>query len=645
MWSRGLFWFVLVAWLTSNVATARAYPRSGELVISIDLTTSLFPSIICIKPTTVDPNRFETVEKLEDLKPGVTARIQHWEPACLNTKRACDRCRPPLMQTGAMVCWRAPPEEEEDRSASPTPELGPHDTRALHLQLDNVHLQSLRVAGADVVMNVLLDDAPPRVSVLGGGYHWDRARVVPSTSTLALAPRPRCLTKSLSFSSEPQSPPGATSQLTSSTAGRSLTQDYDIGQPVLVMVPQDGASTSLTLKVGTTTYEGTFSDPSAASIELSVKEFQFTWRKSDLIVRRRDAAEPRPDSCSIPAPNPDTECPRATLVATGESCALIPKESDLSQCVYGCKLRHARNLPTPLRLELPPPESSSERDLIVWEDELRFPNAQLRSVPPADQRRVYLVWSCAAHELIRGSETEGLQLTGPDGKTHSLSAQVSSLPITGLRSPAMFRYRYVGRSPFRSGTVAAHGDLLVIPHPRHTRQDVVLGVQVHAGYLLRPFFDNRRGNPIADLTLVGLVFPNWEITLSGSLTEHPAVLKVEGEPDHWTSSPQFRLTLGIGYRLRFARDWYVAIGAGPGITTRAFESDWAKSRLTYVNMLRARLAYEVDRSLSGDIALTAWVPERYLVNRQDSAGPLEPRMERTLLSLSLALGMQWSDAL
>src|SRR5262249_8172159 len=156
-------------------------------------------------------------------------------------------------------------------------------------------------------------------------------------------------------------------------------------------------------------------------------------------------------------------------------------------------------------------------------------------------------------------EIEALLLTGPDGETHRISRRTPSLPVLGLRSPATFAYRYVGRSPFSGATLSAYGDLLVVPEPSKTRQNVVVGFQAHAGYLWRPWFDTRGGSPTVDVGLVGLLRARWEISVAAALTEHPSVLRVDGEPDHWTSSPQVRLTAGVGYRWELER-WFIAAG-------------------------------------------------------------------------------------
>jgi hypothetical protein len=632
---RGLLLLLcLLAW--SPAAKARA----AELVVSLALSSDLLPTRVCVRATKLGSElSSHAVKGIELVDAGKARFVETSNPSCAKGGDVCNQCSNPTSASGGVVCWLA----ERESPTSPK--------RDLQLQLDGAGVASLEVAGTDILIQAeVADGQPPRIKSLGGAYFPSFARAFSASGTLSLPLRNRCVDRFLSYSTDPLGE-GEQDEAEVTTGLQKTPVAYVRKTPATLAVPEEGTVNGVELKRGSTIYSGMFSYPSNGPVELLATQFSFTWRKSAFVIGRREvdkewqalrAAVPKNDTEETErwlAAATALECPRVWLVRPGRECS-SQKPSSRNECRYLCKDLPPIAFPTRLRFELKPPRTALTTEVLKWEEDLRFPNASFTSLPPGAERRIYLIWPQEKSEP--GRELDGLELTAPDGKTHHIDDKTTGLLVNSLQSPATFSYRYKGRGPFRTGTLRAHGDLLLVPASSASRQPVVLGALLHAGTLYRQGLDARQWSPTVDADLVALIKTRWELTLAGTFTYQPSELRVEGAPARWSSSPQVRLLVGAGWRKRVWEGCYFALGIGAGVATRAFESDWSRSKPWFASSVRARFGYEVSRALAFEPYVAVWWPERYVVRPQDAAGPRDPEL-RTTFSISVGAGLQWAD--
>lgn len=629
--------------------------RSGwaidrELVASMALSSELLPSRVCVHAAKVLaplPKPSEPTPSLQTIAPGQVLFVGSATPACVASTEQCNSCEAVQENSGGTMCW-----------LSPAANKGDEPVRDLQLELVGAALRSFRVEGTDVVLQVELGSAPSvRLRSLGGGYFPSFAHVFSVSGALQLALRNRCVEKQLSYSTDPDPDPadnaGVSLKAEVTTSRNSKKRVHHPGGTVLLEVPEEGGITTVMLKRGDSEYTGNFSYPSTGPVALLATAFSFTWRKSAFVKDRRDLLASWADriqnaaqKAKRKAEDDSRECPRAWLVREGVECKLKPAQEKPAQeeCRYACDLRGTINefakFPLRVRFELAPPRFVPLEPGLSWEEDLRFPNADFSSLPPADQRRIYLVWP--QEKSTPGKEWESFELTGADEKTHRLEKATNSLPVEGLQSPATFVLRYVGRGPYRSTTLRAYGDILVIPEPSHVRRAAVLGVNAHGGVLVHPSLVARQLSATADAEIQALIATRWEVWLSGTITKHPSELKVEGQALTSNSALQARVLVGGGFRIRPSNVCYLDVGLGLGIATRVRDSDWSRSRLQFASALRARFGYDLTRAVAVEPFVTLWLPETYLKQVQDSAGPRAPEIRRSA-SLGLGLGLSWAD--
>lgn len=633
-------WALFVLLLVSPRA---AWGRDGEVVASLVLPSELLPSRICVHAAKLDPALVSEASRpaadLSQLVPGHAVFVKDAEPAC-STESVCNYCPLSRGASGGVVCW-----------LSPSAKVSDEPQRDLQLELVGAGLKQFRVEGTDVVMKVEFGDVQAiRVRSLGGAYFPSFAQAISNTSgTARLALRNRCVERPLLYSDAPD--PDVVGM--SVQSGRLAERPYTRGALAALEVPEEGARAQVTLKRGSTEYSGTFSYPSSGPVELLATKFSFIWRKSPFVTGRRPvlanwaalhrAPKNEAEKKRWAKHDAEVECPRVWLVREGVECHEPKRGEAKAECTYACDLTSTAGqveFPARVRFELQPPRYASSDPPLKWEEDLRFPNASFSSLPPADQRRIYVVWPRERTEP--GCEWDAIELTGPDQKTHRLENEVVSLPVHGLQSPATFGFRYLGRGPYRNGVARAYGDLLLLPEPSSSRQSVVVMVDAHVGTLYRPMLDARQWSPSVDADVAALLDVKWQVWLSGMTTKQPSKLEVAGAIPQWSSAYQVRLTAGVARHVRPSKLYYFDFGVGFGLATRWFESDWSRVKAAPTAVLRARFGYDVTRSLAIEPFVSAWIPETYVVQSQDSAGPMTPEIKWTY-SANFGLGLRWAD--
>jgi hypothetical protein len=640
-------WLAVVVALLLSTSAARA--GSGEIVVSLNAGGELLPDRVCVHAAKIGSDLGKSRAHGLDAVDSKPRLVERFAPECAQGRDVCNLCpeRDPSA-TGGVVCVR--------RTETPA---GQTASRDLQLQLDNAAIHGLRIEGSDLVIDLERGDgAQPRVKALGGAYYPGLALAVETHGTVELALRSRCVERRLIYSTDPGATNESPTELSVAAGGdRALTEtrrpklaELERNGIATLLAPEPGHISLVTLRRGRSVYQGRFTYPSNEPVELLATEFQFSWRKNCFVLGRR-----QPHAISA-----TTECPAATLVKTGVSCDVVNGDHS---CEYTCRLERALPFPTPVRFNLQAPahrrvtldgKAQTPSDLIVWEDEVRFPGDQRMSFTPSAERRVYLNWGNDDWKRP-GREVEGIDLSLPDGSVHRLSQDADSLNVPGLHCPATFNYRYAARQPGSTKTIAAKGDRLDIPTAEQSQQSVVLGLHAHGGTVYHHGTQSASSfSPMMDIEITALI-SRWmtpaflepydgraEISLSGTFTQHPSVLEFGSEPEQWTMSPQVKTLLFVGYRLHLNRLIYLTPAFGAGHVTRALANDWSKSRPDFVMAGRVRWGYDMSDAVAIELPITLGFHEEYARNHQDAVGP-RTAAAQSGLSLSAALGLQWAD--
>jgi hypothetical protein len=658
-----------------------AEARASQIVIALQTPSELLPSRVCVlasrvsdrlaKKKDVDWNQFATdpiIGTARSVSDGLT-------PPCVSNQNACERCDIPSYKTGTFVCIAvaapapappavaplpaAPPAATPPVAAPPVPAATSQHARLpsmrdLFLKVDGVLLSDLTVRGADLVLDVdVPEGSRALVEGLGGAYYPVLAHAVSVGETLAVPLRNRCVRMPLEY--VVGSGDSGSSLSCNSGATKAAFDDFQENAALAtLLVPEAGAVTTVELHRGSTTYEGQFSDPSAGAVKLEATTFRFTWQKSCFVLGRRKA----------PSIVGASECPAATLVGPGKACDLVSGAAltKKDECTYTCSTERALEFPTPVRLELEPPtrnpapndapdvgKASSggrRQDSIAWQDSISTPGAVLRSFTAKEDRAFYLSWPPEPW-TERGQEIDAVEITTPDGNVHRLTHDADRVVVGGLQCSAALSYHYAGRVPHRVVSAEVSGDRFDLPPAEHAQQVIVLGVRAHGGVLHDLEADSSVSYaPKADLELFALIDARYVISLSGEFTSHPSVSQFADESERWSSSTQVRTRLLGGYVFRFwSSDVYLAPEIGGGLATRALAADWSKSKPSFIAEARVRLGFDISNSVAVEFPMLTYAfYETFISERQNLAGPL-PSVSRYTGSLSIALGLQWTNAL
>jgi hypothetical protein len=556
---------------------------------------------------------------------------------------ACDSCKaPPPGFYG--VCLETP-------SAAPA-DGGRRVTRELHLLLEHAGLERFAMEGK--LLRLVVDQSEsaafsPRIEVLGGGYHAGEVAGLHDSDIVSLSLVPRCVERQLGF---PVAPGKACDSVVLKTNGE-VVKDVNVAMPVLLRVQRSGENTVSTEGCGTT-YTGSFGYPPPDTVTLSPKSFPLRWRRS----------------CFAKANGSIEGCPTLSLTRYGHACEPAPEVCGGNECCYKCSPGTVVEFPTPVKFEAVPqvapvePDSAqtstiattgaadqgaaSKRqplDPIRWTEDARYPGDELSGFVPPEERRVFLRWNPenAWGWGSWGSEIDAIALVGPDGRVHRVGSTTPSIAVPGLQCEDRFTYHYQGRWPDKGNAATLEGDTLALAPPSKNRQDVIMGLRVHAGGLvytgvaasaaIAPFFD---------VEFAALVHGGFEFALSGVFSVHPSSAQFGSEDADWDSTALARVLLSAGYRGYLHERIFVSGSLGGGIAFPALASSWNEATEYPILALHARTGYEITRATALEIGAWGFFPEQYIETVYDSAGALAVESEVAVV-FGLSAGLQWAD--
>jgi len=631
---------LVLVWLTCS---SLAHARTSQITLSLGLSSDLLPTMICIQTPKISKKLLDAAQDFGSFAVSPRARntgvvVTQFAPAC-ETKGPCDSCAIPSGRPGGVMCMVT------DGYDGPSEASG--EERDLQLDLENAGVVSMQMHGADIVLDVeIAEGVPPRVTTVGGAYQHGVAQRIPLDGTLSLPLRNRCVMQLVRYTASATYQPDVKPTLYDEKKSIALHVEERTleGVEALLVVPEPEQTTNLRLVDGDDEYVGSFSYPADRPVELRATLFNFKWQKSAFVTGRRGGHialwKGNPNQKKLVDRAYRDECPSVSLPRAAN--ATCTPTNHPTECSYECASRQQPiEFPATVEFKLEAPLALAGADAIVWQDQVKYSNALLTSYQKPEDRRIYVIWPKELQTTL-GSEWDAVELVGADGKVHRLAQDPRSISVPGVGTPANFSYHYLGRSPYKTQTLTAEGDLLTLKEPSATRQRVLLSFQGHFGALVRSNTDaNHKWSPIADLALTVRWNVHWEGSVIGAFTWNPSSTRQVGDQsERWESSGQLRGALLASYRLQSAREQYWTFGIGGGFTTNALASDWSKSGLFGVGLAQIRYGYEFTDSLAFEPFLECWYPERYPQYSQDSAGPHTPTVKRGV-SIAFGLGIRW----